>query len=238
MKMADLKRDADKVKTALRELNDGAVVATQPLKLYVPVRFRDKQLAFLGNETYVLGLFMLVLEDTYYAVNNINALLRIEPSSVNTVVLDDRDHFEFVFNKGDLVFPNTEPVMTAKLLYYIFDEIVAKGNIPPYVNYLDFGRLFDTARKHAGTKLASTPTVIHMLVSMVARNAKDPSQYFRQVTTGKDLDTVEWVPLRSSTHGATNTTARLMGSHFADNLTSALVDPSDREENIERILRN
>lgn len=76
-----------------------------------------------------------------------------------------------------------------------------------------------------------------MLLSVIARNPDDLNQFFRQVTTGKDLERVKFIQLRSSTHGANNTTARLLGSHFSDNLTSALVNPSDREENIERILR-
>jgi hypothetical protein len=191
----------------------------------------------MGNEIYVLGIFMLAVEDRYYAVNNIAAMMRIEPSSVNTVVLDDKDYFEFLFEPGDRVFAATDLVKDDKLIYYIFDEIVAKGNVPVYLDYLDLGRLFDSAPHYAGVTLASTPTVLHMLLSVIARNPDDLNQFFRQVTTGKDLERVKFIQLRSSTHGANNTTARLLGSHFSDNLTSALVNPSDREENIERILR-
>jgi hypothetical protein len=164
-------------------------------------------------------------------------MMRIEPSSVTTVVLDGKDHYEFSFEVGDAVFASTDLVKNDKLLYYIFDEIVARGNVPVYLSYLDLGRLFDSAPKYAGVTLASTPTILHMLLSVVARNPDDPHQFFRQVTNGKDLDRVEFIPLRSNIYGANNTTARLLGSHFADNLTSALVNPSDREENIERILR-
>jgi hypothetical protein len=237
MNLKDYTRDASKVHSHLKELGDGSVVAVKGCKIYIPISFRDKNLASLGNDTYIVGIYMMTVEDKFYAVSLVNAMMRIDPSSINEVTIDDKDYFEFVFEPGDTVIASTDLVVSAKLLYYIFDAIVAKGNIPTYISYLDLGRLFDSAEKHAGTRLASTPTILHMLLSMIGRNPDQLMQYFRQVTNGKDFDKVAYVQLRSTTHGATNTTARLMGSHFTDNLTSALVNPSEREENIEHILR-
>ena len=45
------------------------------------------------------------------------------------------------------------------------------------------------------------------------------------------------IPFRSVTYGATNTTAKLMGAYFDEGLTSALVNPSQRTEKIEELLR-
>lgn len=238
MNLEAYKRDASKVLPHLKELKDGSVITTKGCKIYIPTRFRDKNLATIGKETYILGLFMITVDDKYYAVNNVNALIRIEPGSINTVSLDGKDYFEFVFEQNDTVFPTTDLVRDDTLLYYIFDEIVSKGNIPAYMNYLDLGSLFDTSQKFAGVELASTPTIMHMLLSKVARDPGDLNAYFRQVSSGDDLDAVRFLQLRSNTHGATNTTARLMGSYFSDNITSALVNPSEKEENIERILRS
>ena len=237
MEMKKLNRDASKITPYLKELKDGAVVAVKQCKIYIPARWRDTELAMLDNEIYVLGIFMIVMEDKYYAINNITALMQIEPSSTNAVVIDDRDYIEFVFEAGDIVFPRTDIIKGDKLIYYIFDEFVGKGKVPVYLNYLDLGEIFSTSEKHAGVKLASTPTVLHMLLSTICRNVDNPNQFFRQVTNGKDLDKVTYIPLRSSIYGANNTTSRLLGSYFSDNLTSALVNPSDREEDIEHILR-
>ncbi|MAP22093.1 MAG: hypothetical protein CL582_14275 [Alteromonadaceae bacterium] len=238
MNLDAYKRDASKVQAYLKELKDGSVITTKGCKIYIPTRFRDKSLATIGKETYILGLFMIAVEDKYYAVNNVNAMMRIEPSSINTVSIENKDYFEFVFEQNDTVFPSTDLVKDDTLLYYIFDEVVSKGNIPAYMNYLDLGHLFDTAQQFAGVKLVSTPTVMHMLLSKLARDPGDLNTYFRQVSNGDDLDNARFLQLRSNTHGATNTTARLMGSYFSDNITSALVNPAEREENIERILRS
>lgn len=238
MNLSQFTRDAKKVHVNLKELGDGSVVTVKGCKIYVPSRFRDKHLAELGNETYILGLFMLTVDDKFYSVNNVNAMMRIEPSSINDVVLDGKDYLEFIFEAGDVVFPTTDLVQSDKLTYFIFDEILAKGNVPVYLDYNDLCHLFSSALKFAGVKLASTPTILHLLISKIARSPKDHNVYFRQVTNGNDLDTVHYIPLRSSTHGGTNTSARLMGSYFSDNVTSALVNPAVHEENMEHILRN
>jgi len=237
MYLNQYQRSPVRVRAHLKELSDGSVICDKDCKIYIPTAFRDKHLASLGNDIYIVGIYMLSVEDKYYAVSMVPSMMRIDPSSINQVVIDGVDHFEFIFEAGDTVFASTDLVKNAKLLYYVFDYIVARGKVPPYLNYLDLGKLFDYAPKFTGTKLASTPTILHMLLSMICRDPKDLSKYFRQVTNGKDLESVTYVPMRSATHGATNTTARLMGAHFTDNLTSALVNPSEREENIEHILR-
>lgn len=230
-------RDPAKVSETLKRIGSKTITKTG-CKLYVPARYRDKHLAHIGHEVYVLGIFMLVIEDKYYAINSVTAMVRTEPSSINTVFIQGKEYLEFIYEAGDSVIANNELVEDGKLLYYIFDEIPAKGNIPLFLNYEDLINIFESAKKFAGVQLVSTPTIMHMLLSKVGRNPNNLNQYFRQVSNGNDLETVRFIPLRSNTHGATNTTARLMGSYFNDNVTGALVNQVDREENIERILRN
>lgn len=237
MKISDFKRDAGKVKDALHKTRTESILAKSPCRIYIPSRWQDKHLASVGNEIHILGMFMIATEDMYYAVNHVDAMVKIDPRSVNRVYFEEVEYLEFIFERGDTVFDNINLVKNDKLPYYIFDEFVSKGKVPVYMNYFDLAKLFDTASKHAGVTLASTPTILHMVLSMIARDKSDPNRYFRQVVDGKNINDVLYIPLNSSTHGANNTTARLLGSHFNDNLTSALVNPSDRQENIERLLR-
>ena len=55
----------------------------------------------------------------------------------------------------------------------------------------------------------------------------------------EDLKTKKFVtiPLRSVAYAASNTTNKLAGSYFSVGLTSALVNPTERVEKIEAILR-
>ena len=163
--------------------------------------------------------------------------MRIEPTSMSNVMLNGVEYIEFTFDPGSTVIASNELVHDGKSLYYLFDEVPSRGNIPIFMNYEDLINMFDTASEFAGVKLASTPTILHMLLSKVGRDPKDPNKYFRQTSNGKDLDDVLFIELRSNTHGATNTTARILGSYFEENITGALVNQSTKLEPIERILR-
>lgn len=232
-----LQRDPERVKSALQASEDGAIIAKRPCAIYVPERWLSHGLLEIGEEIYTVAIYALVVDEKYYALSIVNTMVRVEPSAVNRVYLNEKSYYEFSFEPGDRVIASTEVVKSDKLLYSIFSEIVAQGNVPVYMNYLDLGRLFDTARTYGGVKLATTPTILHMLLSFITRNPDDKSQYFRQITTGDDFDRVSYIQMDSSIYGATNTTARMMGSYFDNNLTSALSRPSESEEDIEALLR-
>lgn len=229
-------RNPGPVLACLKEMG-GKLIVTKTLKLYLPRTFEDKRMLVMGNETYVVGVYMLATEDKNYAVSLTTAMLRTEPSSIDTVYMDGVEMYELQYEPGDELIADLNLVVNGKLIYSIYDEIFSLGRVPPYLSYRDLGRIFESAPKHANVTLASTPTILQMLAAVISRNPDDPMVYFRQVTNGKDLDKAKYVSLKSSTHSATNTTARLMGAYFSDNLTTALVHPAEREENVERLLR-
>lgn len=236
MDLKDYTRNAAPVLSGLKEL-EGKLITTKALKMYLPRTFEDKRMIVLGNEMYVVGLYMLATDDRHYAVSLTTAMMRTEPSSINTVYMDGVEMYELQYEPGDEVISDLNLVVNGKLIYSIYDEIFSLGRVPPYLSYQDIGRIFESAPKHANVNLASTPTILQMLAAAISRDPENPMVYFRQVTNGKDLDTAKYVSLKSSTHSATNTTARLMGAYFSDNLTTALVHPAEREENVERLLR-
>jgi hypothetical protein len=50
-------RSPEKVRAALKEQPDNSVVTSKPLKIYVPKRFMEKQLAQVAAEIYIVGIF-------------------------------------------------------------------------------------------------------------------------------------------------------------------------------------
>jgi hypothetical protein len=126
------------------------------------------------------------------------------------------------------------------LVYKIYDEIISKGRVPWYLGYLELGQIFDTAGYHAGANIGKNQEVTELIISMISRSEKDRNKYYR--TTIQSLDELmtnrpAFIPLRSVQYAATNTTNKLAGSYFSDALVSALVNPSDRVERIESLLR-
>jgi hypothetical protein len=241
MELSELKRDAGKVHACLQELPDNRLVAIKPVKIYVPVRFAERGLAEIGVDTYICGIYAIVTEDNYYAVSLVNAMIRIEPSSMIKVKFKGVEYFEFSFDVGSTIISTTYLVKNDVLVYRIYDEIIAKGRVPWYLSYEDMGKLFDSAKYHAGANIGQESVVTELIISLIARQATNKVNYFR--TTVKnltDLATLKpvYIPLKSVTYGATNTTNKLAGSYHSVGVTSALVSPSERVERIELLLRS
>lgn len=217
-----------------------ALIAKRPVKIYIPARFAERNLAVVGSETTILGVFLIVVDEKFYAISSAIAMLRIDPTATLTIQIGEEDYFEFYFEAGSIVIADTQPTMDDTLPYYVYDEFIAKGNIPFYLNYADLGSLFKNAKQHTGLTVGANHAIMEVVVAAISRQKEDKTKYYRQyVENEKQLveNPPAYVPFKSVIFGATNTTARIMGSYFEEGLTSALVNPSERLESIEEILR-
>lgn len=233
-------RAPEKIRGALTKLADNSVVTSKGCKIYIPKRFVEKQLAKIEAETYIVGIFAIVVDDKYYGVSTTNAMLRIKPSTISTVKFGEDSYLEFAFEPGAVVIADTQLIKSDSLVYKIFDEIIAKGRVPWYVGYEDLANLFATAERHAGVKLSGSHAILEMFAAAIARDSKERSLYYRHTVESQDAPRVRppaIIPLRSVSYGATNTTSKLLGSYFDDGLNSALVNPSEKTERIEELLR-
>lgn len=233
-------RDPAKVQSYLQELDNGSLVALKPVKIYIPARFTERGLAEVGIETTIVGIYAMVVDDTHYAVSLVNAMMRITPSSTLKIKIKGDDYFEFSFDAGQVILPGVNLVKKDVLVYKIYDEIISKGRVPWYLGYDELGRLFDSAKHHAGVNIGNNVEVTELIVSMISRDRKDKTQYYRK--TIESLDELKtnppvFIPLRSVQYAATNTLNKLAGSYFGLGVVSALVSESTRPERIESILR-
>lgn len=233
-------RDAAKVHKAVQLTEEGSFVALKPLKVYIPSRFPQRDLATFEEEITFVGICAIVVDDTYYAASKICAPIRSEPTLVSSEVIDDVEYIEMHYEPGDRVICSKDLVKIDNLLYRIYDEIIAKGRVPWYMSYQEIGALFSTSLKHAGVRVGRTPTVMEIIASAICRDSEDLRRYYRQVAeTYEDMTTnpPTVIPLRNVSYGATNTIAKLTGSRFDEGMTSAIVNPGERVERTERILR-
>lgn len=240
MNPRNLIRDASKIHAILQEMPDGSVITTKECKIYIPSRFAERNLAEVGVENTISGIYAIVTEDLYYGVSLINAMIKIKPTSTLKVKVLGVEYFEFTFSPGSVVIETTTLVKKDTLVYRIYDEIISKGRVPWFIDYNDLGHIFDTAKSHANANIGQNSEVTELIISMVARDKTDKTKYYR--TTVDNLADIKskpptYIPLRSVTYAATNTTNKLAGSYFSSAVTSALVSPAERTERIEGLLR-
>jgi len=239
MDITSLKRDANSVKMQLA-YKDGQYIAKSRLRILVPAYFETKGLLSFGTEIYFLGFYCILTEDNTYAIDISPAMIRTAPSQITRVDIEDMEYVVLVYDRGDLVIADENVVKDENVCYKIFNEILAKGLFPWWMNYEDRNKLFSKTKKFTGSKVGDNFTLYEIIVSALSRDPSDKTIQYRQGLKSKtDLITRPPVasPLRSVQYSASNTVAKLAGSYFQDGLISAINDPTTRVERGERILR-
>lgn len=233
-------QDAAKVQSCLREVEGDRLVTATGCKIVIPVRYVERDLAFVGIETRIVGIFAYIVEGQFYGVSLSCAMMRITPSSTVKVMYDEDEYYEFTFDPGATVCPALKLVMMDTLVYSIYDEIFSKGRVPWYMGMKELGALFEFAKEDAGANIGQQQEVVELMASLIARDPKNRAKYYRQaVETEEDLEKIkpDFIALRSVNWAATNTLNKLAGSYAKDGLISALVTPTERVERLEDLLR-
>lgn len=234
-------RDASVVNKALKEMPDGGMVAAEQCRIQIPVRWNDRFLASVGAETFVLGIMAIIVNDTHYAVSNVCAQFRLNPDRVSRVMVEDEEYYDFYFEKGSKIFESINLLKQDTLVYYLFDEIITKGNIPWYMTYDDLGKMLDSTVYYTDTHLAENCEMNELIISLIARDSQDRTKYYR--TAIEDQEYVskappEYVALSSVVYSASNTLNKIAGSYMSEGIVSALVSPSTDISRIESLLRS
>lgn len=232
-------RNAEKVLSTLIDLPGKPVIAKSKITIQVPARFREIGLAKIGAQTYVFGLFAMILESGEYALCNVSSYIELGAWSFEKEDIDGEEYLNLIFEPGSILFKTKDLISRPALVYRALDEFVFKGKVPWYVGYEDMGKLFDTAKKYAKTRADIIPSVTEFIAAYIARDKNDRSKFLRE--TSKSYPDFEknlaWVPMRSVFWSAPGTVNKLTGAYFQDGIVSAIVNPSDRVEKIEGILR-
>lgn len=240
MEASKYKRNPAAVVAAIREMPDGSLVCTKDCIIHVPESFRSKQLLAMGSETITIGFYAVILSTGEYGVYTIPSMIRLNPAETVTRTIDDTSYYEFSFKAGQVMVKSIDLVKDNIMLYYLTEEVLARGRIPWYYDYEDLGDFFNNMLKYTGTSLVTTPSIGEMVVAQIARSAKDRTIPIRNFITkmGLDLrDQIAWVPLRNVEDGAQDTTSKIAGNYMAEGIDAAIQNPSTKVNRIESMLR-
>ena len=230
----DLIREPKYIRSCLRELNDGSIIFTKAAKVYLPKMWIESDLINLSDPVSVVCVFAIVIGDRY-GVSTINSMMSTEPSKIGYETIDKIDYIVFSYSPEDKFMLNKSLVKRDNLPYKLFTFLFDKGKIPWYLNYTDVSQIYDSSKKYADVNFNLPHSVFEMIASVIARNEGDKSKFYRH---GDWKKKPVYIPLRSVQFAASNTTAKLIGAYWSEGLSSALVNPSDRREIIEDLLRS
>jgi len=238
MDISSLQHNAEIVHSALVEKGN-TLVAKKDCKIYIPESYFSRYLAVKDDTLKIVGIFGIVVGDKHYAASVACSLMEITPTNTNVVTIEDEKYMEYQFDAGDVICPNINLVCTKTFLDRVYAEFVDKGRVPWYIDYDTALGVFETAKFHSNINLGIDQAITELIVASTARNSKDRSKFYRHgITKGLDRKKrPDYIPLSSVALSATNTTAKLLGNNIQEGITSALVNPSERNEPIEDLLR-
>lgn len=230
-----IKRDGVGVNKHLNKLKSGEKIkltTKSKAYIYIPYRFVTVGLAYVGDKVQIMSNYAIVIGDTY-AVANLPAMCEIRPDSRKRVKIGDDEYLEFYFDMNSIVLEDCRLFQQSTLVYNLFNEEIAKGNVPFYFTDIDFLFYLDLTSEFANLKLGKNNVSLEMIISSITRSAQDRTKYYRENPDGN----YSFISLRNIQLGATNTLAKLNGSYFETGVTSSLARDSDKLEDIERLLR-
>lgn len=240
--MSKFKRDPKTALSRLTETKDGKVLVRAPCYIQVPERWMGLGIGLgsVTEKTMVYGFFPIVFNDGIYTVMNVCALMEITPSRTTKVTVNDQTYYEFHFDADTSIIKSLNVVRQDTLTFNIFNEFFMKGKVPWWATLDDLASIFDTANQFAGSKMGQTPQTIEFIAGVITRRKDETTKSIRQSAKNfndYDLDNIEFVPLNSVLHSVNNTVSKLSGSYFHEGVISAIVNPSNRASQVEKILR-
>ncbi len=238
--MSKLKRLPSVVLNQLVTTPTGQVLTKVPCKIQIPVRYTTRGLGNVGSTNYAYGLFPIILETGEYTVLNVCAYVELEPYKTIQISIGEVDYYELYFEANSVIIKTTDIVKRSDIMFNVFDEFIFKGKLPWYAEYEDICKIFDTAKSHADSKVASNPEVIELIASMITRSKEDRTVYIRSVANSLSdvtLDKIDFVPLNSIFYSVNSTLNKIAGSYFDDGVRSALVSETTGVSRVESILR-
>ena len=233
-----MKREHNLIKESFFE-KDNKLFTKVNCTIQVPIRFRERGLAHIGKQVYVYGMFALITEDERYTVCNITGLVPILPDKYVKVKVDGTEYLEFSFEANSCVINNLDVVQNEGLIFNIIDEFVFKGKVPWYFSYDDLGKFMDSAAKHAGASVGSSPETIELIACVICRDANSLHTNYRHVLeTPVDLKKpYAYIPMMNVVYGASGNLNKITGAYASDGLVTALISEPVAPSVVERALR-
>lgn len=239
MDTSKYKRNATAIKAQLTEVKSKQVIAKSPLILHFPKRYVERDMATIGIDNYVFGVFAIIDDKGNYAVSAIPAMVKTTPSKIMEDTVGDVPYYNFHYDTGAVIIDNTDVVRKDTIIYSLMEEFFLKGNVPWFVGYEDLGKIFDGAKKYADSSAAENYGTMEALAAYVSRNPSDRTMQYRHMDQSKSSPIPSYVGIYGNVFfAAPGTLNKLVGSYFQDGVVSSLTQKSENVSHVEQLLRS
>lgn len=230
--ISSLKRDADLI-AANFAVSGTDVITKKDCSIIIPYDYIHHKLAVVGNSVQIASVFAILVGNTYAAVVAC-ATVVLASTETKQIKINGVDMLQFIFPAGSAV-ASTRIVKDSDLAYEMNKYFYSFGRVPWFLNYDDIGELLRYHKEYAGLNISPDNIPFEIVASRICRDSDNKFKHYRFTPMNKSPVVV---PFNSVIYNATNTTAKILGNYLSDGFTSALLNPSDRVETVETLLRS
>lgn len=226
---SNLKRDPDKVRKSLKEVNN-TIIATDEIRIIFPQRFAKKGMCNLNTITDLACYYCIIDKNDNYAVTTSPIMQSLKPDNVSLLTINksagNDEKYLYVcltFYKDSTVITNTSLIQNTDIFFGLMQEFFINGNIPWYLNYEDVANVLLESSKYTGNGIGDNPLALEIITSLISKGL-DGKRPFKDIIKKRD-DIFKVHPHYiglSDVLSYSDTGSKLIGSNFELGLTSAL----------------
>ena len=194
------------------------------MEAYIPMRYGPYDLLSQEEMLNTLGIFGMKINDTVEGGIFMPAVIKSRPTHTYTSTIADIQYLVAEYKKDDILIDNMSIIENARLGYVLWNEFIALGNLPDFLEYDQWCTMFDLVSDLCGIKFKVNHAVFEMIYSHLARDADDLTLKYRLSSM---LRAAVFIKLRSVAYGPDSAAAKIMGSYMDLGLTSAMVNASN-----------
>lgn len=219
----------------LKKVKNSYVYEGKELKVQIPHRYiRHGYLYSEGASVFAMAVFDYVDEGKPGGML-LPGKIEMRPSSVETIT-EGSDKFDLLtFHKGDVFMVKDEVVKDDGVVYALVYEFIDSGKYPKFLTYEKLADFFKPMEEVSGVNLGVGRELFETLLAYLSRDDNDVSKEYRHTPMTKPPRVL---PMRAGIHVGRSVTSKLIGSHFEDAMTSALVNENKVPSYIENKLRS
>lgn len=234
-------RKPELIRSALQSLPDNSLVAKRDLVIQIPYRFQHVGLASFGGEDYIVGAAALLADSGEYGVLLVNAYLPTTLNTLRKLTIEGVDYLELSYPAGSRIITNKSLVHDEDIPSKLYHEFIELANVPWYLSLDDMCCLFDSAREYAGSNVGRNRIALELIIAQMTRVKGNEREFYRHVIKSKDdlenKPPVYVSPMNVSL-SASDTFSKLAGNRFEDGVTGALLNPTSKINNIDKLMRS
>lgn len=232
-----IKKDRERVNTALKVLPDGSVVALKKLTVCFPKRFEQSNLAEISDTVTSILMLGVIYEDSYAFFGGMVKVV-LKPGDIYEETIKNDRYYMLDFEPGDVVIDALTVPMDSNIGYYYYLEFTKYARIPWYFDADDLLGVYDEAKFYTGKSMGTCNQAIRVLYALTQRDPENMDIPFRYSPKLKDPNAKpRIIGINNPGQLLNSTFSRLASGYMSDNIISGILNPDTKVTSLEEVIR-